>query len=214
MSPPYSKRDVFRFLLDQGQSVRILLDARREGVIVPARFRGVPQLILEVGLNMNPPIPDLDIEGDGVRCTLSFAKQPFHCTLPWSSIWALIGKRDGRGYQWVEDIPPELVAVPQAPPPPRMPPVLRAVPAQSPSESSAPSSADSNPTAPSPPSPSPTKVVSVGSEPAQETLVASEESSKEKSSSPEPSKTGEEVVEELAPGKKKRQLPSYLRVIK
>ncbi len=171
--------------------MRILLDARRDGVVVPARFRGAPQLILEIGLNMNPPIPDLDTEGDGVRCTLSFAKQPFHCTLPWSSIWALIGKRDGRGYQWVEDMPPELVAVPQAPPPPRMPPVLRAVPAEPPPEPAA------EPAAP------PDQVAAARRDEAEEAPPA-----------PEPPKASEEVIEELPPGKKKRQLPSYLRVIK
>jgi stringent starvation protein B len=197
MSPPYSKREVFRFLLDQGQPVRILLDARRDGVVVPPRFRGAPQLILEIGLNMNPPIPDLDTEGDGVRCTLSFAKQPFHCTLPWSSIWALIGKRDGRGYQWVEDMPPELVAVPQAPPPPRMPPVLRAVPAEPPAEPPAPEPAEE---------PAPDQVA--------EATAARGDEAEEAPPAPEPPKASEEVIEELPPGKKKRQLPSYLRVIK
>lgn len=198
------------------------MDARRDGVVVPQRFRSAPQLILEIGLNMNPPIMDLDIEGDGVRCTLSFAKQPFHCTLLWSSIWALIGKRDGRGYQWVEDMPAELVAVPQAPPPPRMPVVLRAVAAE--------------PAAPTP-EPSPEaplldeshaeverKLVALPGEltastetkprdPAPAEPAAAPEPPAQ--APPEPAKVSEEIVEEPpAEGKKKRQLPSYLRVIK
>ena len=34
--------------------------------------------------------------------------------LLWSAIWALIGKRDGKGYQWVEDMPAEMVAMVEA----------------------------------------------------------------------------------------------------
>lgn len=197
------------------------MDARRDGVVVPPRFRSAPQLILEIGLNMNPPITDLDIEGDGVRCTLSFAKQPFHCTLLWSSIWALIGKRDGRGYQWVEDMPAELVAIPQPPPPPRMPVVLRAVAAE--------------PAAPAPEPPPEARVPEESHAEIERKLIAlpgeltasAEAKPREPAAEPpaapeppaqappEPAKVSEEIVEEPpAEGKKKRQLPSYLRVIK
>lgn len=198
------------------------MDARRDGVVVPQRFRSAPQLILEIGLNMNPPIMDLDIEGDGVRCTLSFAKQPFHCTLLWSSIWALIGKRDGRGYQWVEDMPAELVAVPQAPPPPRMPVVLRAVaaePAAAPTPEPPPearlpdeSHAEIERKLVALPGELAASAEAKPREPATEPAAAPEPPAQ---APPEPAKVSEEIVEEPpAEGKKKRQLPSYLRVIK
>ena len=214
------------------------MDARRDGVVVPQRFRSAPQLILEIGLNMNPPITDLDIEGDGVRCTLSFAKQPFHCTLLWSSIWALIGKRDGRGYQWVEDMPAELVAVPQAPPPPRMPVVLRAVapePAATPTPEPPPEAPppeeshaeierklvaiQGEPTASAeakPRDPAPTETPAAAEPPAQPPPAqAPPAQAPPAQAPPAPAKVSEEIVEEPpAEGKKKRQLPSYLRVIK
>lgn len=183
------------------------MDARRDGVVLPARFRAAPQLILEIGLRMVPPITDLDLTDIGVQCTLSFAKQPFLCTLPWTSIWALIGKRDGRGYQWVEDIPPELVAVPQPPPPPRMPVALRAVsavtaeaPEPPPAEASAPPEAASTEEAEKPASPE---------KPAEEGLAAAADQG-----APEPEKEAEKIEEPPVEEKKKRPLPSYLRVIK
>jgi branched-chain amino acid transport system permease protein len=112
------KKEVLHSLLDEGQVVRIILDARREGVQVPARFRGHAQLILEVGHRMQPPIPDLSLDEDAVRCTLSFSKQPFLCVMPWTAIFAVVGKATGRGQQWAEDIPPEVLAQQQPPPPP------------------------------------------------------------------------------------------------
>jgi stringent starvation protein B len=194
MSPPHSKRDVLRFLLDQSQTVRITLDARYAGVVLPARFLSAPQLMLEIGRNMIPAIPDLDIEGDAVRCTLSFAKQPFHCTMPWGAIWSLVGKRDGRGYHWVEDMPAEMVAIPQAPPPPRMPVSLRALPAEPVAEP--PAAVE----APAPEAPSATAAAAEPEAPAPAPAEAS----------PAP----RDEPEAPAEGKKKRALPSYLRVVK
>lgn len=212
--------------------------------MVPPRFRSSPQLILEIGYRMNPPIPDLDIEGDGVRCTLSFAKQPFQCVLLWSAIWALIGKHDGRGYQWAEDMPPEIVAIPQPPPPPKMPPVkLRAIglaPAPAPSEpveekeepltaadieraelaralkeiEADARAADAKPEE---------KPEEKAGEPADARAEQAAEKADEKA--PEaaepaakaeqaPDEATEKPPEERSGGKKKRELPSYLRVIK
>ncbi len=214
-SPPYSKRDVLRFLLEQGQPVRILLDARREGVEVPPRFRGTPQLILEIGYRMNPPIPDLDIEGDGVRCTLSFAKQPFQCVMPWTAIWTLVGKHDGRGYQWVEDMPPEMVAIPQPPPPPAMGPRLRAVSAVPKNDETGDEASESTET-----------TSDKGERPGESDDAAPVEKSEPAVAEPartdEPpagERSGEEKTDEddesaRPGGKKKRALPSYLRVIK
>ncbi|MCU0659863.1 MAG: ClpXP protease specificity-enhancing factor SspB [Polyangiaceae bacterium] len=199
MSPPHSKRDVLRFLLDQGQTVRITLDARYAGVVLPARFLAAPQLMLEIGRNMIPPIPDLDIEGDAVRCTLSFAKQPFHCTMPWGSIWSLIGKRDGRGYHWVEDMPAEMVAIPQPPPPPRMPVSLRALPAEPVEPDEAPAPEVHPAPAEAAEAPAPAAALAEAAEPA----AAAE-------ASPPP----RDEPEAPAEGKKKRALPSYLRVVK
>ena len=223
-SPPYSKRDVLRFLLEQGQPVRLLLDARREGVEVPPRFRNTPQLILEIGYKMNPPIPDLDIEGDGVRCTLSFAKQPFQCVMPWTAIWTLVGKHDGRGYQWVEDMPPEIVAIPQAPPAPAMGPRLRALHAVETTNDEGPSGEAADEA----------KADEARAE-AGEPARVDEPRDAERSKTTEAEAPGEEKPAEKADdkpadkpeekpeeddeggrpgGKKKRALPSYLRVIK
>ena len=80
----------------EGPSLFVHLDPRRTGVVVPKWFLGQPQLVLQVGLNMPIPIPDLRVDDDGLSCTLSFSRSPFWCNVQWSAIYALVGE-DGRG---------------------------------------------------------------------------------------------------------------------
>ncbi len=102
--PP--KKEVALALLERG-SVHVHLDPRATGVVVPAWFKRQPQLVLQVGLNMPVPIPDLRVDEDGMSCTLSFNRSPFFCIVPWSSVYAMVGD-DGRGMVWPEDVPPEV----------------------------------------------------------------------------------------------------------
>jgi stringent starvation protein B len=111
--PP--KKEVALALLE-GPSMFVHLDPRRPGVLIPPRFRDKPQLVLQIGLNMFVPIPDLKVDDEGITCTLSFDRTPFWCRMPWSAIYALVGE-DGRGMMWPNDIPPEVVAQMQNPPP-------------------------------------------------------------------------------------------------
>ncbi len=67
-----------------------------------------PQLVLQLGLNFAIPIPDLEVDDDGVRCTLSFNRTPYHCALPWSAVYALVAE-DGQVTVWPTEIPQELV---------------------------------------------------------------------------------------------------------
>jgi len=104
--PP--KKDVALALLERS-NVDVYLDPRARGVVVPPQFRKEPRLILKIGLNMPVPIPDLQLDEEGVSCTLSFNRSPFFCIMPWSSVFALVGE-DGRGMVWPEDVPGELAA--------------------------------------------------------------------------------------------------------
>jgi Stringent starvation protein B len=102
--PP--KKEVALTLLE-GPSLFVHLDPRRADVLVPKGFAGQPQLVLQLGLNMAIPIPDLKLDEVGISCTLSFNRSPFWCRLPWSSIYALVGE-DGHGMIWPDDVPPEV----------------------------------------------------------------------------------------------------------
>jgi len=104
--PP--KKDVALALL-QGTSLYVHLDPRLEQVLVPKHFLDQPQLVLQVGLNMAVKIPDLEVDEEGITCTLSFNRTPFWCRLPWTAVFALVGE-DGRGMVWPDDVPGELAA--------------------------------------------------------------------------------------------------------
>jgi len=102
--PP--KKDVALALL-QGPSLFIHLDPRKPEVCVPLHFKKQAQLVLQVGLNMAVPIPDLHVDDEGVTCTLSFNRAPFWCRLPWSAVYALVGE-DKRGMIWPDEVPAEV----------------------------------------------------------------------------------------------------------
>jgi len=102
--PP--KKEVALALLERS-SVHLHLDPRASGVVVPSGFKKQPQLVLQVGLNMPVPIPDLRLDEVGMSCTLSFNRSPFYCVVPWGSVSAMVGD-DGRGMVWPDDVPPEV----------------------------------------------------------------------------------------------------------
>lgn len=103
-----NKKDVARALLLKG-SMFVHLDPRRDDVRVPAWLMNQPQLVLQVGLDMPVPIPDLRVDGRGVFGTLSFNRTPFTCSVPWEAVFAVVGD-DGRGMVWPESMPPEIAA--------------------------------------------------------------------------------------------------------
>ena len=103
-----AKKDVMLALLENAD-VFIHLDPRRDNVRVPQWFKKQPHLVLQIGLNMPVAITDLEVCEDSVSCTLSFNRSPFFCWIPWSAVYALVGS-DNRAMVWPEDIPPEVAA--------------------------------------------------------------------------------------------------------
>jgi stringent starvation protein B len=102
-----SKKEVLLGLLEKA-SVLVHLDARRDDVKVPRHLKTNPQLILQLGLNLAVPIPDLDVSDISVSCTLSFARTPFYCVLPYEAIFAMVAEDGGKAMVWPEDVPAEV----------------------------------------------------------------------------------------------------------
>lgn len=102
------KKDVSRSFLLRG-SVFLHLDPRKNGVVVPEWLRKQPQLVLQIGLDMPIPIPDLRVDDAGVTGSLSFNRAPCLCVVPWDAVFAVVGE-DGRGMVWPESMPSEIAA--------------------------------------------------------------------------------------------------------
>lgn len=104
MLPP--KEQVARALLMRG-TVFLHLDPRRSDVQAPSWLRNDPQLVLQIGLDMPVPIPDLRVDRRGFSGTLAFDDVSHLCVVSWEAIYAIIGE-DGKGLVWPESMPEEL----------------------------------------------------------------------------------------------------------
>ncbi|HVY25452.1 MAG TPA: ClpXP protease specificity-enhancing factor SspB [Polyangiaceae bacterium] len=225
--PP--KKDVALALLEQA-TVLVHLDPRGEQVMVPPWFKRQPQLVLQIGLNMPKPIPDLNVDDEGISCTLSFSNTPHYCKLPWASVYALIGA-SGRGMVWPDDVPKEVagqyvVTTPKEEAKPR--PALRAVGAEpSPDEQAAKADAKKKKRARKAKEAKETEKAARATRPKKKP-VAAVEPAPEKSHAGRPAAPAPAPAVAAAPGraragaagaagagaKKKRELPPYLRVVK
>jgi stringent starvation protein B len=223
--PP--KKDVALALLEQA-TVLVHLDPRGEQVQVPAWFKRQPQLVLQIGLNMPKPIPDLNVDDDGISCTLSFSNAPHFCQLPWSSVYALIGA-SGRGMVWPDDVPKEVAGqyVVTTPKEEKPRTALRAVGAEaSPDEQAAKADAKKKKRARKAKEAKETEKAARATRPKKKpAVVAAPEPAPEKSRAPRAAPTPAPAVAAAparrasggsgSPGtKKKRELPPYLRVVK
>jgi stringent starvation protein B len=222
--PP--KKDVALALLEQA-TVLVHLDPRGEAVSVPAWFKRQPQLVLQIGLNMPKPIPDLSVDDAGISCTLSFSNTPHYCHLPWASVYALIGA-SGRGMVWPDDVPKEVagqyvVTTPKEEPKPRA--ALRAVePSPSPDEQAAKVDAKKKKRARKAKEAKETEKATRAARPRKKpAVVPAPALAPEKASprSPAPAPAVAAAPARRASGgtssagtKKKRELPPYLRVVK
>lgn len=220
--PP--KKDVALALLEQA-TVLVHLDPRGDEVQVPAWFKRQPQLVLQIGLNMPKPIPDLSVDDAGISCTLSFSNTPHYCHLPWGSVYALIGA-SGRGMVWPDDVPKEVagqyvVTTPKEEPKPR---ALRAVEEPSPIEQAAKADAKKKKRARKAKEAKETEKATRATRPRKKPAVVPAPPP-EKSPPPRAAATPAPAVA-AAPArrasggtpnggaKKKRELPPYLRVVK
>lgn len=101
-----SKQEAFFHLLKEGW-VSLHLDARVEGVVVPAPFASQPHLVLQYGRSMPIPIEDLDVTEAGVSASLSFSRVPHRTYVPWHAVY-LITCTNGTGVLYQEDIPTDV----------------------------------------------------------------------------------------------------------
>ena len=224
--PP--KKDVALALLEQA-TVLVHLDPRGDAVSVPAWFKRQPQLVLQIGLNMPKPIPDLSVDDAGISCTLSFSNTPHYCHLPWASVYALIGA-SGRGMVWPDDVPKEVagqyvVTTPKEEPKPRA--ALRAVePEASPDEQAAKADAKKKKRARKAKEAKETEKATRATRPRKKPAVvpapppSPEKATAPRVAAPAPAVAAPAPARRASAGttgagaKKKRELPPYLRVVK
>lgn len=83
-----SKLNLFNSLLEEG-IVSIQVDAQRKGVVLPSPLKEAAQVLLQYGLDMAVPIPDLEVTENGISATLSFNREPQKTFVPWSAVFVI-----------------------------------------------------------------------------------------------------------------------------
>jgi hypothetical protein len=121
-----TKLEAFTRLVDRGL-VLLTLDGRRHDVRLPVQFRDQAQVALSFSHRFG--IGDFTYRADGVRATLSFAKRPFYCEIPWEAVYMLRSDVADELIVWPDSLPPEVSErLPPQIQPQKKKPVLAAVP--------------------------------------------------------------------------------------
>lgn len=98
------KRGILHGFLREG-IVDVHLNPDIPGVVLPPHLMEFEQVVLNLGHQMAVPIPDLNLDEDGITATLSFDRSPFTVKLPWESVFGIsIGEK---GAVWVASMPVE-----------------------------------------------------------------------------------------------------------
>lgn len=112
-SPPDKEATVLQ-LLAKGDTM-LCLDARYQGVRVPAEHASNPALRLILNLNFPHPI---DVTAEGISARLSFGGRRVACYIPLAALWAAFDPQTMQGMMWPDSMPPEVaadLAMPQQP---------------------------------------------------------------------------------------------------
>ncbi|HEY3496235.1 MAG TPA: hypothetical protein VGK73_16160 [Polyangiaceae bacterium] len=115
------KRDITDRFIRTGAVVRLYLDPRRADVVVPAHLKQSEWLVLDVGISLPRPIPNLFWAGDCVRGTMSFDGVAFDCWVPYSAVLGVRNQSTGELVTWVSGATAQARAD-ASPPTERLPP--------------------------------------------------------------------------------------------
>ena len=89
--------------------VMLRIDARRDDVLVPDRFRKDASLMLRFGFGLVPPIAGLELDDYCISGTLKFGDELYTCGVPWTAVYAACVVGDPEGIVWPEDVPRDVL---------------------------------------------------------------------------------------------------------
>ncbi len=116
-SRPYLLRAIYDWLLDNGMTPHLLVDAEVEDVTIPMQYVQDGRIIL----NLNPSaIQNLVLENEDVSFNARFGGTPFNIYIPMQAVLGIYAKENGQGTMFKDedgfDFPD---GDPQPPPPPK-----------------------------------------------------------------------------------------------
>jgi stringent starvation protein B len=104
-SRPYLLRAIYDWIVDNGLTPYLLVNAGVENVIVPTEYVSNGKIILNVA---PAAVNDLNIGNEEVHFSARFSGNPMYVSVPMSAAMAIYAKENGRGMVFTDDddIPP------------------------------------------------------------------------------------------------------------
>ncbi|MFC3283598.1 ClpXP protease specificity-enhancing factor [Litchfieldella rifensis] len=93
-SRPYLARALYQWLLDNDQTPYVVVDAERDGVVVPEQFVQNGQIVLNIAPTA---VRDLFMENDAITFSARFGGQPMQVVVPLEALVALYARENGVG---------------------------------------------------------------------------------------------------------------------
>lgn len=105
-SRPYLLRAIYDWIVDNGLTPYLLVNANMEDVLVPTEFVSNGKIILNVA---PAAVKDLEIGNNEVHFNARFSGNPMYVSVPMAAAMAIYAKENGRGMVFSDDsdLPPE-----------------------------------------------------------------------------------------------------------
>ena len=99
---PYLLRALYEWIVDNGMTPHILVDATRPGVRVPSHTVNDGRVVLNIA---ERAVARLEMDNDGVRFTARFGGVSQSVSVPVSAVLAVYARETGQGMVLPDDIP-------------------------------------------------------------------------------------------------------------
>jgi stringent starvation protein B len=99
-SRPYLLRALYDWIVDNGMTPYVLVNAEDEQVVVPRQFVEGGKIVL----NINPSaVQNLELGNGYVEMDARFSGSPMHVTVPVMSVLAIYARENGKGMVFTEE---------------------------------------------------------------------------------------------------------------
>ncbi len=97
---PYLIRALYEWLVDNGLTPHLLVDATGDRVVVPTGFVEEGRIVLNIGPSA---VRDLDLGNDLIHFNARFAGTPMDVIVPPESVLGIYARENGRGMLFPDD---------------------------------------------------------------------------------------------------------------
>ncbi len=99
-SRPYLIRALYEWIIDNGQTPYILVNAEDEQVVVPRQFVEGGKIVL----NINPSaVQNLQLGNQQVELDARFSGSPMHVSVPVMAVIAIYARENGKGMVFTDE---------------------------------------------------------------------------------------------------------------